>query len=129
MSADSEEYDTSPRTVRWSAAWRWKTYEWIAKQSRNILNLVTDVESSSVVERKNKMKKTIRNKKKKNEEEEEEEEEANKAPVITFTVAAAGEFIRTRPFNLREISKSFRTSFFLTLFIKNFKSKLHHFSI
>jgi len=26
-------------------------------------------------------------------------------------------------------SNSFRTSFFLTLFIKNFKNKLHHFSI
>jgi len=38
------------------------------------------------VVRKNKMKKTIKNKK----------EETNKVPVITFTVAAVGEFIRTR---------------------------------
>jgi hypothetical protein len=49
------------------------------------------VGSSSGVERKNKLKKTIKK---------EEEEEANKVPLITFTVAAVGECIRTLPFNL-----------------------------
>ena len=74
ISADCEEHDAVPGTVR-SAAGRWKTHEWVAKQTRNILNLVTEVENSSVVERKNKMKKTIKKK-----EEDEEEEEANKSP-------------------------------------------------
>lgn len=80
-----------PWTVPWSAAGRWKTYEWRAKQTRNILNLVTDVESSFVVDRKNEMKKTIKNKKKRM---------RIKVPMITFTVAAVGEFIRTRPFEI-----------------------------
>jgi hypothetical protein len=51
---------------------------------------VTDVESSSAVERKNKVKKAIKKQKK----------EANKIPVIAFTVADVGEFIRAGPFNL-----------------------------
>ena len=49
------------------------------------------------MERKNKLKKTIKKKKKKKEE---EEEAANKVPLITFTVASVGECIRTLPFNL-----------------------------
>jgi len=104
ISENSEEHDTTPGTVRWSAAGRWKTYVWIAKQTWNILNLVTDVESSSGVERKNKLKKTIKKKK--------DEEEANKVPLITFTVAAVGECIRTLPFNLFGTFFSYKICFF-----------------
>ena len=50
------------------------------------------------MERKNKMKNTI--KEEEEEEEEDEDEGAKKVPLITFTVAAVGEFIRTRPFSL-----------------------------
>lgn len=56
------------------------------------------------MERKNKLKKTIKK---------EEEEEANKVPLITFTVAAVGECIRTLPFNLLNIFFSPRIKFVL----------------
>ena len=49
------------------------------------------------MERKNEMKNTI---KEEEDEDEDEDEGAKKVPLITFTVAAVGEFIRTRPFSL-----------------------------
>ena len=52
--------------------------------------MVADIESPSLVDRKNKAKKMVKKKKK----------EANKVPVITYTVADVDEFVSVKPFSL-----------------------------